>query len=1823
MKNIKKLLSFILALAVILTSFAGINMFSVSAASVDDIKTAAGAYVKANENAVTAEGLLAAVQAVDSSITLDTANDFYIKHAVPGVKDVMANGSTNEYPLNIEGSDGAVAAVFGFNGERVGFTCAFAHEVETIEINEVAIVGQSSGFSYGGSANSGKNVTAYTGTADKIVFPAGYKGTMAVAAVNNVKVVIYNNGVSFFGGAFKGSPSLKAVQIDNGDTALQLASTTNVWSTVTKATGMFSACPELKYFKLPNNITNNGDHYWTNLFPNDFLKDCPKLENVVMPTTSVGSRFTSYGYQVFYGTAIRDVVLPSNPAAITIKENAFGGSKIENGTRNIHQYADDMTNIRAVALAMAEVNELLRTDATGEQIVAGAKSAITGAHNAADVAEMINITTEGEVNNDLYVGTSIRIAAGSDTFIYEKGENKALASLNTNIALDQVFNPATANYTAIVVDDITAVEVNAVAVDGAVVGTITGNTTLTVGKNVITIPVTTTEGVSVNYTITVLKYGSLPEAVKKAAEAYVKANENAVTADGLLAAVQAVDSSITLDTANDFYIKHAVDGVKDVMANGNENKYPLVIEGSDGAVAAVFDLGGIRYGFTCAFAHEVETIEIDEVAVVGTSAGFTYDDSGNVTAYTGTADKIVLPEDYAGTFVEITDQTYVDNVKVLIYNNKQYIRAKAFYDWDGLIAVQFKAGNSAWLIGGNNSNRDETYGFAECDNLKYVKLPDIINTSWYGEVLHNYMFANSKKLENLSFPELYPEKDTKTCFRTYYGTAIRDFVLPQYYITGTGSGHTTFEGYSADSPSYDGGTRNVHYYSDAMTFVRAAALAAAAVNEASLDATEDDIKDIALNAITGSADSESFRNSLKYIVTSSLVNSDSAISTKFVLSNSNDIMPIALEMSKGLESLNTDCGINPAFDPATLNYTVSIAEFVDKVNVDAVAVQGASVGEISETDGVITIPVTTTEGKSVNYTITVVRNEGLDESVYTVADAYVQEKGNKVTLEGLLNAVNTVWADATIADADFYVKHAVHAVVDNDDISGYQLSIEGSKGSVTAIIEYQGVRYTFNTVFDYQTEVIDIDSYAIVGDEAYAEYFTYDEAGNVTALNKPVEKLIFPVGFAGTMTKLGEESLINADRVKVVIYNNGVAFLSSAFSGWQGLRAVKIDNGDTALQLASSVNNARENNMFSFCPNLKYFEFPNKICNNQYWNSMFPDNFFEGSNNLETVIMAKEAITGVYEKYGDLVFYGTKVQELVLPNYYRAVIAGKQTFDSSTVTEGTRNIHYHTEEMTYVRAVSLIAAGLNADSDDVIADAKALIVEVNNSADYAESLEYSWREIDADDYNSVVNLAVSNGTDFAYIDAKLSKTLAELTVEKYALDLEFDSSKLEYEIIAPYLETTLDINAIAVDGATVTSIDADIVDNCAEITVTNTDGNVVTYKINVKREGEVNAEVLSAIRGYLLDVKVCPELDMNMDTYFDVRDLVRAKKLAVKDYKNDSENIPVIAANLNSNNETQLASMLSYENSNGQITDTLFEGVAFRPSVEWMFVYPDGVQTQRNTTKRDWSSFLYNNILQDDYNLPALEEAAGNLRQTLCKPEYKASVYLPLMGTQIGFDGWGEIDGVALDFTNSSDQIAALKWLVDESIAAFNAKGYVNVELCGFYYINEGMRDGDIDILPVVTEYIRSKGLKTFWAPFSNANGTLPTDEYHWDDYGFDEATYQINYFPGNETLPAARDESYIEKIAERAATDGANIQMELCGQTKENISGIKKYFEGGITYGYMERDFISWWIMSDCETVEYLRDSEDEYIRSTYDEIYKFNKKTLKGQEINTVTGD
>lgn len=85
----------------------------------EDAFSAARLYVNTKRNASTADGLLNAVKEILPDITLKD-EDFYVKHAVNGVRD-----DTADYPLNIKGSDGAVAAVFELNGKRYGFSAGF------------------------------------------------------------------------------------------------------------------------------------------------------------------------------------------------------------------------------------------------------------------------------------------------------------------------------------------------------------------------------------------------------------------------------------------------------------------------------------------------------------------------------------------------------------------------------------------------------------------------------------------------------------------------------------------------------------------------------------------------------------------------------------------------------------------------------------------------------------------------------------------------------------------------------------------------------------------------------------------------------------------------------------------------------------------------------------------------------------------------------------------------------------------------------------------------------------------------------------------------------------------------------------------------------------------------------------------------------------------------------------------------------------------------------------------------------------------------------------------------------------------------------------------------------------------------------------------------------------------------------------------------------------------------------------------------------------------------------------------------------------------
>ena len=344
------------------------------------------------------------------------------------------------------------------------------------------------------------------------------------------------------------------------------------------------------------------------------------------------------------------------------------------------------------------------------------------------------------------------------------------------------------------------------------------------------------------------------EDILAAAEAYVQKKLNTVTGEGLLAAVQSVASTVTMDTTADFFVKHAVPGAYD-----NDTTYPLSIPGSDGAVVAFFGLGGERIGFVSTFEHTETEIVTQKTAVVGTDADFTYDAAGNVTAYTGDADKIVIPADYVGSFTELTDKTAVNNVKVLIIcNTNVYMPHRAFAEWQSLTAVQFDMGTAACNPFQDHNNKNSQ--FRGCPSLKYVRLMDNLERdghTWHTS-LSTELFRDCAALENVIFPT--QGATVSPNYRAFYNTGVRDFFLPEFipFVS-------TNEVYNA--PAFSEGIRNVTVYSDTMTYARAAALSYAAVGEelrTNPAASRNDLEQLAKDSIVGAVNAGDIRAGISF-----------------------------------------------------------------------------------------------------------------------------------------------------------------------------------------------------------------------------------------------------------------------------------------------------------------------------------------------------------------------------------------------------------------------------------------------------------------------------------------------------------------------------------------------------------------------------------------------------------------------------------------------------------------------------------------------------------------------------------------------------------------------------------------------------------------------------------------------------------------------------------------------------------------------------------------------------------------------------------------------
>lgn len=322
------------------------------------------------------------------------------------------------------------------------------------------------------------------------------------------------------------------------------------------------------------------------------------------------------------------------------------------------------------------------------------------------------------------------------------------------------------------------------------------------------------------------------------------------------------------------------------------------------------------------------------------------------------------------------------------------------------------------------------------------------------------------------------------------------------------------------------------------------------------------------------------------------------------------------------------------------------------------------------------------------------------------------------------------------------------------------------------------------------------------------------------------------------------------------------------------------------------------------------------------------------------------------------------------------------------------------------------------------------------------------------------------------------------------------------------------------------------------------------------------------------------------------------------------EDVALIYHNAVDIDEAHLLPYVAYLDKDGNITDTMFDGFLFLPSTGAL---PSGGTPYGTNYASDWN-YLFDELFASGKNFDALEKTAQTVKDKLNIPEYKLKVFVTIPHMDDSLYDFGDIDfdGDNDYLTTLDNRVYVAKYYAERVINEFESANYNNLELCGFYWFHEEIRDGDIETARAVNKMFDEIGHQLFWIPYYQASGYN-----NWYDLGFDVACYQPNY-----AFSLSVSEPRLSSASDAAKRYGMCIEIEIDGAALSDTRYFQKYMDylsGGIKYGYMD----------DCIHMYYQGigyfgtacNSEDVRVRLIYDYTYQFIKGTLDN-EPNEVNG-
>lgn len=217
-----------------------------------------------------------------------------------------------------------------------------------------------------------------------------------------------------------------------------------------------------------------------------------------------------------------------------------------------------------------------------------------------------------------------------------------------------------------------------------------------------------------------------------------------------------------------------------------------------------------------------------------------------------------------------------------------------------------------------------------------------------------------------------------------------------------------------------------------------------------------------------------------------------------------------------------------------------------------------------------------------------------------------------------------------------------------------------------------------------------------------------------------------------------------------------------------------------------------------------------------------------------------------------------------------------------------------------------------------------------------------------------------------------------------------------------------------------------------------------------------------------------------------------------------------------------------------------------------------------NARKPEWE-WLMERQFEENKAFSALDQAISEQILKLGKPHFKHKLVVGIPSPILNQKDWGELKGKALDFSKREDRIEAGKWYINEFLKRFQKEKYANLNLEGFYWVDEDMK-GCADILEPLGDHIRSESMKFYWIPYWNAQGFE-----QWKTFKFDFAYLQPNHFFNSKI-----ENERIDKACELARKLGMGLEMEFDTRaltaSKENKSDrLVSYIEGFKKNGVFE----------------------------------------------------